>query len=819
VADYQIAFPTDESGTCAEIPGYEELFTESFSCDLFTLNTQVDTIETTLAGDECFSLRITYDVINFCEYNSLGEAYLIPRDGRTGRDPETELLYLNVIPGVLPYDRTDDIAFLSRFSDRNYDAAGTQQDRLVDDGNDNDGSDDDNDTVEDLEYGIDDSRGFFSYIQYIKVYDDIAPVVTTTEPTECFSGQGDECSAYVELNFTATDDCSEPLVTALLDLNYIVANGFQATRTLSATELIINFSGGYVIRLEGVPAGQHAVRINANDGCGNFDNAIIEFCVSPDLAPTPICIQTLTVTLMPDGQGGAMASIWANDFVASPITDCFGNTIDIYSLYTDAEAGNPGFTAEVDHPGVEFTCADFITGEVALRLYAFDAAGNSDFCQVVVDVQLSGNGDLCGDGSAANLAGAIMDLGSNAVEGVTIELNSSNELTQELVTTEDGLFQFTELPLGDDYTVVPTHYSEYLNGVRTSDIVSINRHILGASLLEGPYIRLAADVNGDNNVNVGDIISIRRLILGLDDVFPNDRPSWIFVPADFEFSQSDNPWSEAFPNVGNFNDLGMNVFNADFIGVKLGDVDQSALANAQAPGVPRSLNGSLEMEADEVQMLRGETYRVPVKAADLKEVDGYQFTLEFDREVLDVTGIEPGLIATGNFGWAMAERGLITSSWNWGSTAVPADWTGEEVLFTLLVRANSNETLSSGIMLGSRYTVAEAYQRNANNLLDLALVFNETSISDLRNELFQNTPNPVRDQTVIGFQLVTAQQEVVVSIRDAAGRIVREFRQEGSAGYNSLVLDNGVFNRVAGVYSYTVTAGDWVATKRMIVMK
>jgi hypothetical protein len=263
----------------------------------------------------------------------------------------------------------------------------------------------------------------------------------------------------------------------------------------------------------------------------------------------------------------------------------------------------------------------------------------------------------------------------------------------------------------------------------------------------------------------------------------------------------------------------MNVFNADFIGVKLGDVDQSALANAQAPGVPRSLNGSLEMEADEVQMLRGETYRVPVKAADLKEVDGYQFTLEFDREVLDVTGIEPGLIATGNFGWAMAERGLITSSWNWGSTAVPADWTGEEVLFTLLVRANSNETLSSGIMLGSRYTVAEAYQRNANNLLDLALVFNETSISDLRNELFQNTPNPVRNQTVIGFQLATAQQEVVVSIRDAAGRIVREFRQEGSAGYNSLVVDNGVFNRVAGVYSYTVTAGDWVATKRMIVMK
>jgi hypothetical protein len=116
-------------------------------------------------------------------------------------------------------------------------------------------------------------------------------------------------------------------------------------------------------------------------------------------------------------------------------------------------------------------------------------------------------------------------------------------------------------------------------------------------------------------------------------------------------------------------------------------------------------------------------------------------------------------------------------------------------------------------------TSAAAYARNTGDLRNLALVFNEIEVENGSNELFQNTPNPVRNQTVISFQLATAQAEVVISIRDAAGRTIREFTQEGTAGYNSLVVDNRMLNNAAGVYAYTVTAGGWVATKRMIVLR
>ncbi|MBC6992537.1 hypothetical protein H9S92_00025, partial [Lewinella lacunae] len=76
----------------------------------------------------------------------------------------------------------------------------------------------------------------------------------------------------------------------------------------------------------------------------------------PDKAPTPICIQTLTVTLMPNGQGGGMAAIWATDFIASDVFDCFGNLIDQYSIYTEEEAGVAGFTPVAGRLGIDLDC-------------------------------------------------------------------------------------------------------------------------------------------------------------------------------------------------------------------------------------------------------------------------------------------------------------------------------------------------------------------------------------------------------------------------------------------------------------------------------
>jgi hypothetical protein len=93
-----------------EDPVYDGVEFEERACDLITINTQIDTFPTqTTAADECFKLEITYDVINWCEYNSIGQAYLIPRDKEDGRrDVEQDELYLHVRPGEDSFDNLGD---------------------------------------------------------------------------------------------------------------------------------------------------------------------------------------------------------------------------------------------------------------------------------------------------------------------------------------------------------------------------------------------------------------------------------------------------------------------------------------------------------------------------------------------------------------------------------------------------------------------------------------------------------------------------------------------------------------------------------------
>ncbi|MEM9930621.1 MAG: T9SS type A sorting domain-containing protein, partial [Bacteroidota bacterium] len=453
-----------------------------------------------------------------------------------------------------------------------------------------------------------------------------------------------------------------------------------------------------------------------------------------------------------------------------------------------------------------------------VRVYAFDDNGSTpDYCEVVVEVQ--DNMGWCEDESTGDIAGVILTEEMEPVEHVIVELTGPEDLQATMTTTADGTLRFNNLELGGDYTVAPSHFTDYLNGVRTSDIVAATRHILGVDLLETPYLRIAADANGDQSIDVGDILTIRSLILGLTDEFPNGVGSWAFVPVDYEFPQPDNPWVEAFPEVSNFNDMQGNIIDADFVGIKIGDLNRSAVANSLTGRAPRSFRGDLELELDEVEMIEGETYTVPVTSANLTEVDGYQFTLEFDQTAVEIEGIEPGLVTAANFGWRFASQGLITTSWSWTGADVPAEWTGEEVLFSLVVRAEANGLLSKAIDAGNRFTEAEAYERNSTELRNLTFIFNEEILEVAGYRLLQNIPNPVRQETVIGFELPEAHAEVVIAITDAAGRLVREVTQEGTIGYNSITLTKRELGGASGVYSYTVTAGDWVATKRMVIME
>ncbi|MEL6668607.1 MAG: T9SS type A sorting domain-containing protein, partial [Bacteroidota bacterium] len=85
--------------------------------------------------------------------------------------------------------------------------------------------------------------------------------------------------------------------------------------------------------------------------------------------------------------------------------------------------------------------------------------------------------------------------------------------------------------------------------------------------------------------------------------------------------------------------------------------------------------------------------------------------------------------------------------------------------------------------------------------------------------LGQNSPNPVDAVTQIAFTLPDSyrgSEMAILTIRDVQGRTVLVREIEAEAGVNLVTLERDDL-AASGVYSYTLTAGKWTATKQMVI--
>ncbi len=798
VHDYIISFPADAEAFCMQTPSIDDVIIVETGCDLITREITIDTFASD--ADECYKLRINHSLINWCEYNTLGEPYLIPRD-YDGDNNLRERTYLHVIPNN-PGDRTDDSAVLDGDANRNNGGFLWP----VDDGDDTDGTDDNNgaDNEDNEAYGTDNSRGAFLYQQFIKIHDEIAPQITENNPVDCFPAQGVNCTGNVSLVFELTDACTaqdQLGVRIELDVDYRVADGFNRTRLLLDNEITSDAEGNYTISLSNVPVGAHAVRIQGTDGCGNVDNEIVEFCVTDALAPTPICIGQLTVTLMPDGEGGGTAAMWATDFIASDVEDCSGEVT--YSIYTEFEAGAAGFNPVPGRDGIILNCNSDET--VPVRVYAFDPAGRGDYCSVFTLVQRSDN--ACDQSRLGNIAGTVISEGGNAIGGVSMQL-SGIDLEQGTLSDDNGGFLFENLRAGDDYTIDADLdiYINHSQGVSTFDLVLITRHILGLQPIPSAYRRLAADANADEEISVQDIIAIRRLILGLDDSYRNNT-AYRFIDAKFIFPVVDNPWATNFPEVVNENNLDGNVFDADFIGVMVGDVNGNGTDNFGQSGRPRS--EAVNFLTEDVNLIAGETKVVTIKAGDVAGLTGWQGTFRFDESVA-VNLLDGGALSAANLNTRLLERGWLAFSYHAGS-----ELTAVSDLLTVELTASENTSLSEVLSVSDDLVFSEAYTNNGRASL-LNIAFMPSAAAQVSEpHLSGASPNPLVSATTIRFELPEA-AAANITVRDITGRIVLEQKIDAVGGANQLILNREQF-RSAGMYLYTLTSGDYKASRKLLV--
>lgn len=192
----------------------------------------------------------------------------------------------------------------------------------------------------------------------------------------------------------------------------------------------------------------------------------------------------------------------------------------------------------------------------------------------------------------------------------------------------DGFYNFL-LAINRNYSINCKNNGLHRNGITTADLVAINKYLLKIEDLSTPYRHIAADVNNDKKVSIADMIELRKLILFINDTFPNSK-SWVFIPKEFKFSSL--PESDNYPTSVDF--YFDKKYFIEFIGVKIGDVNGSAKINMLSDATERRLiSKSIELQDIEIQENRDYAIELPI--TDLLEQDGFQFSLKINQNLAD----------------------------------------------------------------------------------------------------------------------------------------------------------------------------------------
>ena len=156
--------------------------------------------------------------------------------------------------------------------------------------------------------------------------------------------------------------------------------------------------------------------------------------------------------------------------------------------------------------------------------------------------------------------------------------------------------------------------------------------------------------------------------------------------------------------------------------------------------------------------------------------------------------------------------------WNWHTEQLPykrylnfaigADRSVKVNDPSSIVRGNVDANFGQGITNGA-ILMTRLLLNDHSNLID------GVDLSTSMSQLEQNYPNPVKGSTEIVYELANS-SDVIIEITDLTGRTVLQFNEGNRpAGKHSLQVNTESLE--AGVYFYTLKAGNFVDTKRMVV--
>lgn len=377
-ANWNITFPADWVGSCAEEIPSSETYVTNGTCDLLA----VEMNEKTFVTDEVACLKVirTFTVINWCTYQVGEEGIIIARD----EDEHGTVITPRIITAL---------------------------------GN--------------------EKVGKITYTQVLKIIDDQAPVVSILEPDSCIYGLDGDAAPYGLEDITPGSspfECDE--------LKTWTARAGDCAGEENITWVSKLYRDGQVVyqgstnRIEYIVENKSTYQAEfwAYDGCGNSGGAKTEPKKFWDCKkPTPYCIHGVATELMPSG----MIQVWAKDLDQGSYDNCTpSHRLDLRIWHL--ALGSPPTTLEGVRAlpkQITFNCV--YLGVQDVQIYAIDEEGNWDYCVTYVDVQDNMGACEGRELQVAKVEGTISDWKGNTLEAVQVTTADNF-----IMTTPNGQFSF-----------------------------------------------------------------------------------------------------------------------------------------------------------------------------------------------------------------------------------------------------------------------------------------------------------------------------------------------------------------------------------------
>lgn len=381
----------------------------------------------------------------------------------------------------------------------------------------------------------------------------------------------------------------------------------------------------------------------------------------------------------------------------------------------------------------------------------------------------------------------IRDIFNNPISDVSLRVDG---LSFDTTVAVNGTYSLSNVPhlRNTNYQLKPIKTDNPLNGISTLDLALITKHILGLEVFKCPWQILAADINCNGSISTFDVVTGRKLILGILDTLPCG--SWRFTSATDTASQ------------GNC---------VAFQGVKIGDVN--AGPNCPADGRTRATDrnrSAFPLYLEDQLLEKGRTYRIPLYAGQHAQLSALQCRLLLTPQAAHLDRITAAECLSG-FSEEMyhqnqaAGDGLISLIWYAGKTAAVQ---ARQPLLWINLTALEDARLQEVLQLLPTGLSPELYDE-LGDVHPIELQWNKTPSQP---ESVRLAPNPSTGTFTLGFS-ATSVETMAIQVFDLQGKLVQEQGYVAHVGYNNVEIQ--LVEKHLGLY--WVKAGGKTAAKILLL--